>query len=116
MPKNKTEVLRGHEAYKAPLAAGENIKRRETGNSMVPKIFSREEIEYVPIRNPDDVKEGDAVWCKVKGTHFTHLVKAKRLEGDSWRFLIGNNKGSTNGWIGFESIFAKAISAGGRPL
>jgi hypothetical protein len=116
MANGKAEVLRGHEAYKARLAAGENVKRRETGNSMVPKIFSREEIEYEPIAGPEDLKEGDVVWCKVKGNHFTHLIKAKRLEGEVWRFQIGNNKGGVNGWIGIENIFARAISAGGRPL
>ena len=116
MANDKPEVLRGHEAYKARLAAGENVKRRETGNSMVPKIHSREEIEYKPVASPDDVGEGDVVWCKVKGNHFTHLVKAKKLEGDAWRFQIGNNKGGVNGWIGFENVFGKAISAGGRPL
>ena len=116
MSKEKSEVLRGHDAYKARLAAGENVKRRETGNSMVPRIYSREEIEYEPVTGPDEVRAGDVVWCKVKGNHFTHLVKAKRLEGEVWRFQIGNNKGGTNGWIGFENVFGKAISAGGRPL
>ncbi len=116
MAEQKAEVLRGHEAYKARLAAGENVTRRETGNSMVPKIFSREEIEYEPVTSTEDVREGDVVWCKVKGNHFTHLVKAKRLEGDVWRFQIGNNKGGINGWIGFENVFGKAISAGGRPI
>ena len=109
-------VLRGHEAYKARLAAGENVVRRETGNSMAPKIHSRERIEYTPVASPEDVREGDVVWCKVKGNHFTHLVKAKKLEGEMWRFQIGNNRGGVNGWIGFENVFAKAISAGGRPL
>ncbi len=116
MSKEKSEVLRGHDAYKARLAASENVTRRETGNSMAPKIHSREPIEYVPVTGPDDVKEGDVVWCKVKGNHFTHLVKAKRAEGDGWRFQIGNNRGGVNGWIGIENIFGRAISAGGRPL
>ncbi|RYG34047.1 phage repressor protein [bacterium] len=116
MEKGKVEVLRGHEAYKSRLAAGENVTRRETGNSMVPKIRSREEIEYIPLKGPEEIEEGDIVWCKVKGNHFTHLVKAKKREGDVWRFQIGNNKGGVNGWIGFENIFAKAISAGGRAL
>lgn len=116
MAKKKAEVLTGHEAYKARLRAGENVTRREAGNSMVPKIYSREEIEYCPVRGPDDVNEGDVVWCKVKGNHFTHLVKAKRREGDGWRFQIGNNHGGVNGWIGIENIFGRAISAGGRPL
>ncbi|MEZ0327669.1 MAG: hypothetical protein ACAH95_17370 [Fimbriimonas sp.] len=114
--KGKEPTLTGHEAYKARLAAGENIKRRERGNSMVPKINSGEEIEYVPVSTPEDVKEGDIVWCKVKGNHYTHLVKAKKQEGESWRFQIGNNKGGVNGWIAFDNVFARAISAGGRPL
>lgn len=112
----KRAPLTGHDAYKARLAAGENVTRRERGNSMEPKIHSGEPIDYVPIAGPDDVHEGDVVWCKVKGSHYTHLVKAKRREGDVWRFQIGNNKGGVNGWIGVESIFAKAVSAGGRPL
>ena len=116
MAKQTRVVLTGHDAYKARLKAGENIKRREGGNSMVPKIFSREEVEYVPVNSADDIHEGDVVWCKVKGNHFTHLVKAKRPEANCWRFLIGNNKGGINGWIGIENIFAKAISVEGRPL
>ena len=52
MANDKQEVLRGHEANKVRLAAGENVKRRETGSSMVPKIFSREEIEYAPVKAP----------------------------------------------------------------
>ncbi len=113
---NENETLRGHEAYKARLAAGENITRRERGNSMVPKIHSGEEIEYAPIASPDEVSKGDVVWCKVRGNHYTHLVKAKKQEGGVWRFQIGNNKGGVNGWIGFESIFGRAIYAAGRPL
>ena len=110
------DKLTGHEAYKARLAAGENITRRERGNSMEPRIHSGEPIEYEPVASPDDVTKGDVVWCKVGGAHYTHLVKAKRLEGEAWRFQIGNNKGGVNGWIGFDGIFGKAVSAGGRPL
>lgn len=112
----REEVLRGHEAYKARLAAGENVVRREKGNSMVPRIMSGEAIEYRPVKGPDDVNKGDVVWCKVGGNHYTHLVLAKRAEGDGWRFQIGNNRGGVNGWVGIEAIFARATSAGGRPL
>jgi len=116
MKKREDVVLRGHEAYKARLAAGERVKRRERGNSMVPKIHSGEEIEYVPVTGPDDVSKGDIVWCKVGANHYTHLVKAKKLEGEVWRFQIGNNRGGVNGWIGIENIFGRAVSAGGRAL
>lgn len=56
------------------------------------------------------------MWCKVGGNHSTHLARAKKSEGEAWRLPIGNDKGGTNGWIGFEAIFGRAISAGGRPL
>lgn len=110
------KALTGHDAYKARLAAGERVTRRERGNSMEPKIHSGEPIEYVPVTTADDVGKGDVVWCKVGGNHYTHLVKAKRIDGETWRFQIGNNKGGVNGWIGIESIFGRAVSAGGRPL
>lgn len=112
----KEPTLRGYEAYKARLAAGETVKFRESGNSMVPKIYSREECTYAPVTSPDQIEEGDIVWCKVKGNHYTHLVKAKRQESDGWRFQIGNNKGGINGWIGIENIFAKVIEIEGRPV
>lgn len=106
----------GHDAYKARLAAGKNVTRREKGNSMNPKIFSGEEIEYVPVKSPDEVLSGDIVWCRVGANHYTHLVLAKKQEGETFRFQIGNMKGRANGWIGIENIFGRAISAGGRPL
>lgn len=110
------ETLRGYDAYKARLSNGENVKFREKGNSMVPKIHSREECEYTPVTNPNQIEKGDIVWCKVKGNHFTHLVLAKKQEGDGWRFKIGSNKGGVNGWIGIENIFAKVVAVEGRPI
>lgn len=112
----KQETLRGYDAYKARLKNGENVKFRESGNSMVPKIYSRQECEYTPVDNPDQIEEGDIVWCKVKGNHYTHLVQAKKRESEGWRFKIGNNKGGVNGWIGIENIFAKVIAVEGTPI
>lgn len=112
----KEETLRGYDAYKARLKNGENVKFRESGNSMVPKIYSRQECEYTPVTSPDQIREGDIVWCKVKGNHYTHLVHAKRQEGEVWRFKIGNNKGGVNGWIGIENVFAKVVAVEGTPI
>ena len=108
-PKKDT-VLRGYEAYKARLAAGENVRFREKGNSMVPKIYSNQECEYTPVTHADQVSKGDIVWCKVRGSHFTHLVTGKKIDGDRWLFQISNNKGHVNGWIGLENVFGKVVA------
>jgi hypothetical protein len=108
--------LTGYDTYKARLKAGENVKFRSSGNSMVPKIHSRQECEYAPVTSADEVEEGDMVWCKVRSNHFTHLVLAKRNENGEWRFKIGNNKGGVNGWIGIDDIFGKVIAVDGRPV
>ena len=113
----KSETLRGYDAYKARLKSGENVKFRETGNSMVPKIYSRQECEYAPILTADQVGKGDIVWCKVNGSHFTHLVTAKKqVRPGEFSFQISNNKGHANGWIGIENIFGKVVSVEGRPI
>jgi len=41
---------------------------------------------------------GDAVLCRCKGNTYVHLVKAIQGHGKKRRFLIGNNRGGTNGW------------------
>lgn len=51
-------------------------------------------------------KVDDIVLCKVKGHEYLHLVKA--IEGP--RFLIGNNRGGTNGWITGNAIFGRCTS------
>ena len=39
---------------------------------------------------------GDVVLVKVKGHEYLHLIKARKDD----RFLIGNNRGVINGWVG----------------
>ena len=69
---------------------------------MKPKINSGDKITVSPT---DDIKKGDIVFCKVKGSFYVHLVKA--VQGD--KFLIGNNKGKINGWINKKKVFGKVI-------
>jgi hypothetical protein len=76
------------------LQNGESFVTRETGNSMVPLIHSRQEHLLAPA-DWEQVSVGDIVYCKVKGNFYTHLVKAKDANKGC---LIGNNKGGTNGW------------------
>jgi hypothetical protein len=53
---------------------------------------------------PEVLKPGDVVLVKVKGNVYLHLIKAV----DSGRFLIGNNRGGINGWVGPNAIYGIA--------
>lgn len=76
------------------LQNGESFVTSEKGNSMVPLIKSGQDHKLEPVKW-EDCKEGDMVYCKVKGRFYTHLVKAKNQDKG---LLIGNNKGGINGW------------------
>ena len=99
-------VLTGRQAYIARLRAGETVSFRETGNSMTPRIRSRQKCTYAPVLSPADVNVGDAVFCKVAGNHFTHLITAIR----GAQYQISNNHGHVNGWTTLDKIFGKVIS------
>lgn len=49
----------------------------------------------------DNLKVGDVVLVRVKGRDYLHLIKAV----NQGRFLIGNNRGSVNGWVGHNCIY-----------
>ena len=66
---------------------------KPSGNSMKGKVESGSKVTIEPIEL-DKLEIGDIVLCKVKGKHYLHLIKAKGKSG----FLIGNNRGGTNGW------------------
>mgnify|MGYP000908879142 FL=1 len=71
---------------------------------MTPRFKSGDLITLVPIT--EDPKVGDAVFCKVRGTIFTHLVTA--IQGS--KFQISNNHGHVNGWISMNAIYGKAVA------
>lgn len=71
---------------------------------MVGKIDSGNLCTVVPVK-AEELAVGDIVLCKVGGAQYLHLIKAK--QGD--RFQIGNNRGSINGWIGFNGIFGRCV-------
>ena len=75
---------------------------------MTPRIKSREKCTYTPVNSMDDIKVGDAVFCKVGSSYFTHLVTA--IRGD--RVQISNNHGHVNGWTKIENVFGKVIKVG----
>jgi hypothetical protein len=97
--------LQGHDAYIARLRAGDTITRRGKGNSMTPIIKSGQKQTLAPVRSLDDIKKGDAVYCKVGRFIFTHKVTA--IRGD--QVQISNNHGHVNGWITIDNIYGKLI-------
>ena len=90
------------------LKAGETIKLRPTGNSMKGKIESGQLCTIEPA-DAASVKPGDAVFCRVNGHLYVHLVQA--IEGSAAkgnvRCKIGNNKGHTNGWT--AAIYGRVV-------
>ncbi|MFN3199824.1 MAG: S24/S26 family peptidase [Bradymonadia bacterium] len=92
-------------AYIAKLKAGETVRFRPRGDSMQPKIYSGQLCTVEPV-DPDGLKVGDIVLCKVRGSQYLHLVKARQGQ----RFQIGNNRGHINGWVGPNAIFGRLIS------
>lgn len=85
------------------LKTGKTVSFRPRGNSMKPKIESGELVTVSPETN--DLKQGDIVFCKVKGNNYIHLISA--IDGE--RYQISNNHNFINGWISKNSIFGKVI-------
>jgi len=86
------------------LKCGETVQFRPRGHSMSGKIESGNQCTVVPAK-PEDLAVGDIVLCKVGGTQYLHLIKARQGE----RFQIGNNRGGINGWIGSNGIFGRCV-------
>ena len=84
------------------LSNGERVQLNPQGNSMTPKIKSKQSIVLSPVR-PEDVKSGDIVLAKVKGKHYIHLVTA--IDKEKERVQISNNHGHVNGWASFSGVF-----------
>jgi len=101
----KDPVLTGRDAWIARLRNGETVSFREGGNSMTPRIKSRQKCTYLPVRSMEDVHVGDAVFCRVGSSYFTHLVSAIRDE----QVQISNNHGHVNGWTHISNVFGKVI-------
>jgi hypothetical protein len=86
------------------LAKGENVQIKPRGHSMKGKVNDGDKVTLEPC-DPKKLEVGDIVLVRCKGTDYLHLTKAIDRE----RFLIGNNKGGINGWVGANSICGKAV-------
>ena len=75
------------------LQHGAEVTFRPRGKSMEPLVKDRQGVTVAPCGDRE-IKKGDIVLCKVKGKYYLHKVLAVGDRG----YLIGNNKGHTNGW------------------
>ena len=85
------------------LRAGKAVQIRPRGHSMKGKVNDGALVTVEPCQT-DKLNVGDIVLVRVKGHDYLHLIKAV----NNGRFLIGNNVGSTNGWVGHNCIYGKA--------
>ena len=85
------------------LQRGETAKVRPRGHSMRGKVNDGDLVTLEPC-DPARLKPGDIVLVKVKGNVYLHLIKAV----NDGRFLIGNNRGGINGWVGANGIYGIA--------
>ena len=82
------------------LSRGERPMIRPRGGSMSGRVESGQPVTLAPVAIAD-LNVGDIVLCKVRGTVYLHLVKAK----SGGRVQIGNNKGRINGWT--RTVFGR---------
>lgn len=88
---------------KEALRRGETVQIRPRGHSMKGKVNDGDRVTVAPV-DPGTLKPGDIVLVRVHGADYLHLVKAV----DQGRFLIGNNRGGTNGWVGRNAVYGIA--------
>ncbi len=87
--------------YIEQLKTESQVSFRPKGSSMSGRIDSGQlvTVQAVTPDNLKAVKSGDIVLCTVGSAHYLHVVKGIRKSGETpISFLIGNNKGGTNGW------------------
>ena len=83
------------------LQRGENAQIRPRGHSMNGKINNGQLVTLQPYKGDGQLPVGTIVLVNVKGRVFLHLIKA--VNGS--RYLIGNNRGGTNGWVRGHAIY-----------
>lgn len=87
------------------LEKGE-VSWKPHGNSMVPKIHSGDQVvvKKVPA---SACRVGDAVYAKVKGTYYLHLLSA--IDETHDRYQISNNHGHVNGWVNADAVYGVCV-------
>lgn len=98
-------VVQDYEEMAEALKNGDTIYHWEMGDSMEPLINNMEYCKVRPLIDGEEVKEGDAVFCKVscedkKEHYMVHMVLQKSNAGHdskTW-YKIGNTSTMVFGW------------------
>jgi SOS-response transcriptional repressor LexA len=85
------------------LKKGEAVQIRPRDHSMKGKVDDGDLVTVEPCQ-PEELSIGDIVLVRVKGNDYLHLIKAV----NQGRFLIGDNRGGVNGWVGHNCIYGVA--------
>jgi SOS-response transcriptional repressor LexA len=91
------------------LQQGQQAQVKPRGHSMTGKVNDGDLVTLQPCPS-GQLQVGDIVLVQVKGKVYLHLIKAI----DQQRFLIGNNRGGINGWVGPHAIYGRATQIQGR--
>lgn len=89
--------------YIEALWSGRSVQFRPVGRSMSGRIESGQLCFVEPIAPDAEIAVDWIVLCTVGRSQYLHLVKDVR----KGQFLIGNNRGGLNGWVGRESIHGR---------
>lgn len=82
------------------LQQGKAVTFKPVGNSMTPRIKSKQEVTVEPYTG-QTLKIDDVVLVTVKGNIYLHLISA--IDGD--RLQISNNHGYVNGWTNTSKVW-----------
>jgi len=88
------------------LRDGQLAQVKPRGHSMTGKVNDGDVVTLEPCL-PEELQVGDIVLVQVKGHVYLHLIKAIGQN----RFLIGNNRGGINGWVGPHAIYGRATQS-----
>src|SRR5687767_6280536 len=91
------------------LKKGQITQVKPRGHSMKGKVSDGDLVTLEPC-DPNNLNVGDIVLVRVKGRDYLHLIKAV----NQGRFLIGNNRGGINGWVGHNCIYGIATRIGSK--
>lgn len=104
-------MARDNFVLKTLLEKGEVVWKPH-GNSMSPKIYSGDQVVVKRV-DPSALRVGDAVYAKVKGNYYLHLLTAI---DEKKGFCIANNHGHINGWVKADNVFGVCVQVGDKVL
>ncbi len=105
-------MARENFVLKTLLEKGE-VTWKPHGNSMTPKIDSGDQVvvKKVPA---SACRVGDAVYAKVRGNYYLHLLSA--IDETQNRYQISNNHGHVNGWVTAENVYGLCVKVKDRVI